>query len=133
MPKKRAQSPSRPAAVESEAIAGASSSSQPPEPVKEPTPPLQVFYCASQSEISLYFFFSIWFFFFLSEIRTDFFVCFLFCYTVCSFPLEYCEFGSSLTRCKEWLKEEHPDQFDKYYSDGMFSSISYQLLCRNTV
>ncbi|KAF8806204.1 density-regulated protein DRP1 [Phlegmacium glaucopus] len=81
MPKKRVQSPSRPAAAESEATA-ASSSSQPPEPVKEPTPPLQVFYCA-----------------------------------ICSFPLEYCEFGSSLTRCKEWLKEEHPDQFDKYYSD----------------
>ena len=37
---------------------------------------------------------------------------------VCSFPLEYCEFGSSLTRCKEWLKAERPDEFDKYYSDG---------------
>ena len=37
---------------------------------------------------------------------------------VCSFPLEYCEFGSSLTRCKEWLKEDDPDLFDKYYSEG---------------
>ncbi|KAF8165881.1 translation initiation factor SUI1 [Crassisporium funariophilum] len=36
---------------------------------------------------------------------------------VCTFPLEYCEFGSSLTRCKEWLKDEHPAKFDKYYSD----------------
>ncbi|KIM78290.1 hypothetical protein PILCRDRAFT_824503 [Piloderma croceum F 1598] len=36
---------------------------------------------------------------------------------VCTFPPEYCEFGSSLTRCKEWLQEEHPDLFDKYYSD----------------
>jgi len=36
---------------------------------------------------------------------------------ICSFPLEYCEFGSSLTRCKEWLKAEQPDEFDKYYSD----------------
>ncbi|KJA29690.1 hypothetical protein HYPSUDRAFT_126647 [Hypholoma sublateritium FD-334 SS-4] len=36
---------------------------------------------------------------------------------VCSFPLEYCEFGSSLTKCKEWLKEEHPDLYDKYYSE----------------
>lgn len=37
---------------------------------------------------------------------------------VCTYPPEYCEFGASLTRCKEWLKEEHPDLFDKYYSEG---------------
>ncbi|KAJ7779076.1 translation initiation factor SUI1 [Mycena metata] len=36
---------------------------------------------------------------------------------VCTYPPEYCEFGASLTRCKDWLKEEHPDLFDKYYSD----------------
>ncbi|KAG9226443.1 hypothetical protein CCMSSC00406_0003322 [Pleurotus cornucopiae] len=36
---------------------------------------------------------------------------------VCTYPIEYCEFGSSLTKCKEWLKEEHPEQFDKYYSE----------------
>ncbi|KAF9501016.1 density-regulated protein DRP1 [Pleurotus eryngii] len=36
---------------------------------------------------------------------------------VCTYPVEYCEFGSSLTKCKEWLKEEHPEQFDKYYSE----------------
>ncbi|THH10303.1 hypothetical protein EW146_g8413 [Bondarzewia mesenterica] len=36
---------------------------------------------------------------------------------VCTFPLEYCEFGSSLTRCKEWLNEAHPDLYPKYYSD----------------
>ncbi|KIY45141.1 density-regulated protein DRP1, partial [Fistulina hepatica ATCC 64428] len=48
----------------------------------EPTPPVQVLYCA-----------------------------------VCSFPPEYCEFGSRLTRCKEWLKGAHPDLYDKYYSD----------------
>jgi hypothetical protein len=38
---------------------------------------------------------------------------------VCTFPLEYCEFGSSFTRCKEWLRDEHSDLFDKYYSDGV--------------
>jgi len=78
MPKKRVQSSS--AGPESETVSAAASSSA--EPAKEPTPPLQVFYCG-----------------------------------ICSFPLEYCEFGSSLTRCKEWLKAEQPDQFDKYYSD----------------
>lgn len=87
MPKKRAQSPSRPAAVESEAIAGASSSSQPPEPVKEPTPPLQVFYCASQSEISLYFFFRYGSFFFF--LRLELIFLFVFCFVIQSvlFPL----------------------------------------------
>ncbi|KAJ7620127.1 translation initiation factor SUI1 [Roridomyces roridus] len=36
---------------------------------------------------------------------------------VCSYPPEYCEFGAHLTKCKEWLKETHPDLFDKYWSD----------------
>ncbi|KAG9087726.1 Translation machinery-associated protein 22 [Ceratobasidium sp. UAMH 11750] len=40
----------------------------------------------------------------------------LYC-SVCSLPPEYCEFGSSLTKCKAWLQEEHPDLFDKYYSE----------------
>jgi len=38
--------------------------------------------------------------------------------SVCTFPPEYCEFGSSLTRCKEWLQGAHPQLFDRYYSDG---------------
>lgn len=41
---------------------------------------------------------------------------------VCSFPLEYCEFGSSLSKCKDRLKADDPDLYDKYYSDGVFSS-----------
>lgn len=41
---------------------------------------------------------------------------------VCTFPLEYCEFGSSLTRCKEWLKESHPALYDKYYSNEALQS-----------
>jgi len=36
---------------------------------------------------------------------------------VCTFPLEYCEFGSSLSKCKEWLQAQHPDLYEKYYSD----------------
>jgi len=40
----------------------------------------------------------------------------LYC-SICSFPPEYCEFGSHLTRCKEWLGETHPDLFQKYYSE----------------
>ncbi|CUA67847.1 Translation machinery-associated protein 22 [Meyerozyma guilliermondii ATCC 6260] [Rhizoctonia solani] len=40
----------------------------------------------------------------------------LYC-SICSFPPEYCEFGSSVTKCKAWLQEEHPKLFDKYYSE----------------
>ncbi|EPT03821.1 hypothetical protein FOMPIDRAFT_1022031 [Fomitopsis schrenkii] len=36
---------------------------------------------------------------------------------VCTFPVEYCEFGSHLTKCKEWLHETHPDLYEKYYSE----------------
>jgi len=37
---------------------------------------------------------------------------------VCTFPVEYCEFGSHLTKCKEWLHENNSDLYDKYYSEG---------------
>ncbi|KZT60761.1 density-regulated protein DRP1 [Calocera cornea HHB12733] len=36
---------------------------------------------------------------------------------VCTFPPEYCEFGSSVSKCKSWLAEEHPELYDKYWSD----------------
>lgn len=37
---------------------------------------------------------------------------------VCHFPAEFCEFGSSLSRCKAWLEESHPKLFDQWYSEG---------------
>ncbi|KAF8334850.1 translation initiation factor SUI1 [Amanita rubescens] len=40
----------------------------------------------------------------------------LYC-SVCSFPVEYCEFGSSFSKCKEWLHGAHPGLYDKYYSE----------------
>ncbi|KAJ1309267.1 hypothetical protein OPQ81_004930 [Rhizoctonia solani] len=40
----------------------------------------------------------------------------LYC-SICSFPPEYCEFGSSVTKCKAWLQETHADLFEKYYSE----------------
>ncbi|KAI0068529.1 density-regulated protein DRP1 [Artomyces pyxidatus] len=36
---------------------------------------------------------------------------------VCTFPPEYCEFGTSFSKCKEWLHTERLDLFEKYYSD----------------
>ncbi|KAG2088469.1 translation initiation factor SUI1 [Suillus cothurnatus] len=41
---------------------------------------------------------------------------------ICTFPPEYCEFGSSLTRCKEWLQGAHSQLFEKYYSDEALQS-----------
>jgi density-regulated protein len=68
-------------------------------PPPEPTPPVQVLYCAGRST-----YYRRW---------TAFHK------LVCSFPPEYCEFGDRLTRCKEWLQEAHPNLYEKYYSDGM--------------
>lgn len=35
---------------------------------------------------------------------------------VCTYPPEYCEFGVSLKRCKEWLAENDQELFEKLYS-----------------
>ncbi|SHO77830.1 Similar to S.cerevisiae protein TMA22 (Protein of unknown function) [Malassezia sympodialis ATCC 42132] len=36
---------------------------------------------------------------------------------ICSFPYEYCEYGSSLSRCKANLEAKDPDLFRQLYSD----------------
>ncbi|KIL64000.1 hypothetical protein M378DRAFT_24773 [Amanita muscaria Koide BX008] len=36
---------------------------------------------------------------------------------VCTFPVEYCEFGSSLSKCKEWLKDVRVDLYERFYSE----------------
>ncbi|KAN0096944.1 Translation initiation factor SUI1 [Tylopilus felleus] len=41
---------------------------------------------------------------------------------ICTFPPEYCEFGSSLTKCKEWLHAAHPQLYEKYYSEEALQS-----------
>jgi len=41
---------------------------------------------------------------------------------VCTFPPEYCEFGSHITRCKAWLGENHPDLYVRYYSQDALTS-----------
>ena len=48
---------------------------------------------------------------------------------VCSFPLEYCEFGSSFTKCKDVLKEDDPDLYNRYYSEGEDESVLSILAC----
>lgn len=34
---------------------------------------------------------------------------------VCSFPVEYCEFGKNLKKCKKWLQKTNPAQYDQLY------------------
>ncbi|RKP09020.1 translation initiation factor SUI1, partial [Thamnocephalis sphaerospora] len=35
---------------------------------------------------------------------------------VCSLPPEYCEFGTTLAQCKQWLKDNHDEWFSQLYS-----------------
>jgi hypothetical protein len=37
---------------------------------------------------------------------------------VCSLPVEYCEFGSSFSKCKAWLEEEDEQEYRRLYSEG---------------
>ncbi|KAI8052313.1 translation initiation factor SUI1 [Syncephalis plumigaleata] len=37
---------------------------------------------------------------------------------VCTLPPEYCEFGSTLTKCQQWLKDHHEDLFERIYGDA---------------
>ncbi|CED83051.1 Density-regulated protein related to translation initiation factor 1 (eIF-1/SUI1) [Phaffia rhodozyma] len=35
---------------------------------------------------------------------------------VCTWPIEYCEFSPSSSKCKTWLQDNHSDLFERYYS-----------------
>lgn len=47
---------------------------------------------------------------------------------VCTFPPEYCEFGLSFKRCKEWLAAAHADVFERLYSDEALANATSTLL-----
>ncbi len=36
---------------------------------------------------------------------------------ICSLPVEYCEFGASLTKCKTWLEEADEAEYERLYSE----------------
>lgn len=46
---------------------------------------------------------------------------------VCTFPPEYCEFGISLKRCKEWLSENEQALFEQLYSDEALANATSTL------
>ncbi|KAJ8103730.1 translation initiation factor SUI1 [Lipomyces tetrasporus] len=43
---------------------------------------------------------------------------------VCTFPPEYCEFGGTLQKCKDWLKDEHPSVFEQLYSEDALAKAA---------
>ncbi|KGK34423.1 hypothetical protein JL09_g6430, partial [Pichia kudriavzevii] len=43
---------------------------------------------------------------------------------VCTLPVEFCEFGKTLKKCKAWLQEENPSLFDVLYNSNNESSLS---------
>lgn len=46
---------------------------------------------------------------------------------VCTLPPEYCEFGLSFNRCKQWLKENYEDMFNTLYSDEALANATSTL------
>lgn len=46
---------------------------------------------------------------------------------VCSFPPEYCEFGVSFKRCREWLHENNEELFNSLYSDEALANATSTL------
>jgi hypothetical protein len=39
---------------------------------------------------------------------------------VCSLPTEYCEFGSRVSKCKAWLEEVDPVEYERVWGQGEF-------------
>lgn len=46
---------------------------------------------------------------------------------VCTFPPEYCEFGLSFKRCKQWLEENNAALFEQLYSDDALANATSSL------
>lgn len=46
---------------------------------------------------------------------------------VCSYPPEYCEFGVTFKRCKEWLAENEEQLYQKLYSEEALANATSTL------
>lgn len=46
---------------------------------------------------------------------------------VCTLPPEYCEFGGTFKRCKEWLEKSEPQLYQKLYSDESLEQATSSL------
>ncbi|KAL3456676.1 translation initiation factor SUI1 [Aspergillus heterothallicus] len=41
---------------------------------------------------------------------------------VCTLPPEYCEFGGTAKKCQDWLKDNHPDLYQRLYSEDTINN-----------
>jgi len=46
---------------------------------------------------------------------------------VCSLPPEYCEFGGTVKKCQEWLEKNHPNMYEKLWSEDALSAATAHL------
>lgn len=46
---------------------------------------------------------------------------------ICTFPPEYCEFGGTFKRCKEWLEKNNIELYNKLYSDDSLANATSSL------
>ncbi|KAL8873684.1 MAG: hypothetical protein Q9174_000889 [Haloplaca sp. 1 TL-2023] len=42
---------------------------------------------------------------------------------VCTLPPEYCEFGGTAKKCKEWLEENQPEMHETLYSEALYGML----------
>jgi len=41
---------------------------------------------------------------------------------ICTLPTEYCEFGTSISKCRAWLEDEDKGEYDRLWGQGGFVS-----------
>lgn len=46
---------------------------------------------------------------------------------VCTFPPEYCEFGGTFKRCREWLQAHQPELYERLYSEDALANATSTL------
>lgn len=46
---------------------------------------------------------------------------------ICTYPTEYCSFGSTFTRCKEWLLNNYPQLYRELYSEERLAEATENL------
>ncbi|KAI9838654.1 MAG: Translation machinery-associated protein 22 [Sarea resinae] len=51
---------------------------------------------------------------------------------VCTLPPEYCEFGGTVKKCKDWLENNHPDLYERLYSDGQSRILGFGARAKTT-
>jgi hypothetical protein len=42
---------------------------------------------------------------------------------ICTLPTEYCEFGTSISKCKTWLEENDKEEYQRIWGDGESLSV----------